>query len=315
MLRAVSGPPRFASPREYAARRGDVELWRPWVTEILDRHGLGPARREPVSGGHATWPVFLVGDLVVKLFGYVRPWRTSFAAERAALARVAADPGILAPALVAEGRIAEDDAAPWPYLVLTRVAGAPMRGARLSAAQERAVAADLGDQTRRVHALDPSCIPEQAAWPAADVAAAARRSSLPPHLVEQVADYLAGLVPGEPVFVHGDLTRSHAFVEDGRLAGLIDWGDAAVTDRHYELIQAHRDVFDCDRALLRIFLDACDWPIAGDFARRALAFALVRQAVGLAQHRTMDVFEPVAARLPLEEIPTLDALAERLFGV
>jgi len=41
---------------------------------------------EPVAGFNATYPTFLYGDLVVKLFGYLQPWRGSHAAERAAQA-------------------------------------------------------------------------------------------------------------------------------------------------------------------------------------------------------------------------------------
>ena len=107
----------------------------------------------------------------------------------------------------------------------------------------------------------------------------------------------------------------HAFVENGRLTGIIDWGDAMVTDRHYELIQLHRDMFGCDKALLRVFLDASDWPVSKDFPRQALGLALHRQAIGLAQHHTMDVFEPVAELLPLRDIGTLEELAAELFTV
>ena len=70
-----------------------------------------------------------------------------------------------------------------------------------------------------------------------------------------------------------------------------------------------------DKALLRMFLDACDWPVGKDFPRKAMGLALHRQAVGLAQHHTMDVFEPIAALFPLQDIGTLDDLATELFAV
>lgn len=101
------------------------------------------------------------------------------------------------------------------------------------------------------------------------------------------------------VFVHGDLVAAHALVENGRLTGLIDWGDAMVTDRHYELGKLYFEMFRSDKALLRVFLEACDWPTGRDFPRHALGLALHHQALGLAQHHTLDVFEPVAALLPL----------------
>ena len=58
---------------------------------------------------------------------------------------------------------------------------------------------------------------------------------------------------------------------------------------------------------------AC-WPVAPDFPHPALGLAIHCQAVGLVQHRTMGVFEPIAARLPLREIRTLDDLVTRPFG-
>jgi hypothetical protein len=59
-------------------------------------------------------------------------------------------------------------------------------------------------------------------------------------------------------------------------------------------------MFGCDKALLRVFLEACDWPVGKDSPR---------QAQGLAQHHTMDVFEPIAALLPLQDIGPCDELA------
>jgi hypothetical protein len=55
--------------------------------------------------------------------------------------------------------------------------------------------------------------------------------------------------------------------------------------------------------------------VRDDFPRRALAQALRRQAFGLVQHLGMDVFEPIAAAFPLDDIATLDELALALFDV
>ena len=87
-----------------------------------------------------------------------------------------------------------------------------------------------------------------------------------------------------------------------------------MTDRHYEIIQVYRDLFHCDKALLRVFLEAADWPMSDDFPYRAMSLALIRQAVGLTQHHMIDVFMPVAERFPLQEIGTLDELADLLFA-
>ncbi len=73
-------------------------------------------------------------------------------------------------------------------------------------------------------------------------------------------------------------------------------------------------MFGCDKALLRAFPEASAWPVGTDFPRQALGLALHRQAVGVAQHHAMDVFEPIAALLPLRDIGTLDELASELFA-
>jgi hygromycin-B 7''-O-kinase len=308
-------PPRLASIQQHVARLDDVGFWRPYVAEIVKRHGLADAGREPVAGCKATYPTFLYGDVVVKLFGYSQSWRECYAAERAALALVAGDPEIAAPRLFGDGRLYDNVDAPWQYLITTRLSGVPWWHAELSAEQQLSVAAELGRQVRRVHVLRAPGVPTDADWPALNVAAAAKQSSLPPHLIAQIDGYLAGLGPFDRVFVHGDLVANHVYVEDGHLIGIIDWGDATVTDRHYEIGQLHRDTFRCDKALLRAFLAACDWPVGKDFARQALGLALYRQARGLAQHHTMDLFEPVAALLPLQDMGTLDELANELFAI
>jgi len=308
-------PLTFSSMDEHVSRLGDTGLWQPYVDEILNRHDLG-GRDRMVAGFNPTSPTFVCGDWVVKLFGFSAGWRKSHAAERAAHALIASDPKIAAPRVFAEGVLfADHPHASWPYVVTTKMPGVSWRDADLSGQQRRSVAVDLGKVVRRVHALRPAHVATHADWAGLDVAAAAEQSSLPSHLVAQVDRYLGRLDPFDEVFVHGDLCAMHAFVKDGRLSGIIDWGDAMVTDRHYELIQIYRDLFDCDKALLRVFLDACDWPVGEDFARRTLGLALHRQAVGLAQHHSMDIFEPIAALLPLRDIATLDDLATELFAL
>ena len=311
-------PPSFASQRDQIARIGDAAFWQPYVTATLVRHGLSDAGREPVAGFNATYPTFLCGDVVVKLFGGTRAWREIYAAEQAALALVATDPAIRAPRLIVAGELFPGGETPWPYLVIGRVPGVAAWRVDLSAGQWRALAAALGEQVRHVHALPPDGVGVDTDLAPGDIAAAAARSSLPPHLVAQAAGYVARFgasAANERVVVHGDLVQNHAYVADGRLAGIIDWGDAIVADPHYEIIQIYRDMFACDAALLRVFLDGYGWPPAPGFPRKALAQALRRQAVGLAQHHTMDVFQPIAAKLPLQQIATLDDLALSLFTV
>ena len=311
----VAGPPTFASLQDYISSLEDLDFWSPHLVDILGRLGRSDAGQECVAGYNATWSTFLCGDVVVKLFGYHREWPVAFRAERGALALVATDPELAAPGLLAVGRLFDDDDA-WPYLVTTRVPGMAAWPEEPPPAAWPSIAAELGIQVRRLHALRPSGVATDADWPASDATAAAARSSLPPHLVAQVDGYLARLGPFDDVFVHGDLAAQHVFVQDGRLTGIIDWGDAMVTDRHYELIQIFRDTFDCDQALFRVFLDASEWPVGPEFPRLALGQALRRQTIMLAQHpQGGDVFEPIAEKFPLHEIGSLDDLATELFAV
>jgi hypothetical protein len=298
----------------FASRRGDVEFWRPYLGEILNQHGLTDSSQELAAGFNASNPTFLQGDLAIKLFGHFPAWPKNYAAERAAHALLATDPEIAAPRLLGSGQLFKDASAGWPYLITTRMPGVPLRSAVLSTELRTSVVAELGRQLRRVHALQPAGVATEADWPAGDVTAAARRSSLPEHLVDQVEDYLTRLGPFDRVFVNSDVVANHVYVEDGRLAGIIDWGDAMLTDRHCELIQLYRDTFQCDKSLFRVFLDAYEWPFDGNFPHQALGHALRRQAIGLIQHHSIDVFEPIAARFPLQEIATLDELAVELFA-
>ena len=297
------------------SRLSDVDFWRPYATEILARHGLGGTGRNLVAGYNATFPTFVTGDLALKLFGFFGAWRESHRAERAAHALIAADTRIAAPRLLADGNLFENVEAHWPYLITERVFGVPWWRADLSAKQHISVAFDVGRQVQRVHRLRSSEETANRIWQASEIVAAARHSSLPSHLIGQIEEYLARLGPFDCVFVHGDLVDNHVYVRNGRLAGIIDWGDATMIDRHYELAKLYFGAFDCNKDLLRVFLDASEWPVAEDFAFKALGLALRRQASGLAQHFTFDVFHTLFASNRLRGIGTLDDLAIELFAV
>ncbi|WP_312116343.1 phosphotransferase family protein [Brevibacillus reuszeri] len=311
----LSGPPTFSSLQEYISRKDDIHFWWPYVAAILERHGLEKKDQELLAGLGGTYPTFLYGDVVVKLFGYMQSSEKSFEAERAAKLLLATDREIAVPRLVGEGRLFEDDHNPWSYLITTRMPGVTWQYAELSTEQKLRVAHELGCQMRRVHALSPSGIVTHDDWSGMDVTRAIANSSLPAHLVAQVNEYLAGLGSFDPVFVHGDVMFRHVFVENGHLSGIIDWGDAMVTDRHYEFAKLHLDLFNCDKSLLRAFLAASDWPMTKDFAKKAMGMALYRLAHGLMQHYAMDVFYTLPTLLPLQDIATLDELANELFAV
>lgn len=298
---------QFESDRHYEQHVTDVAFWQPHITEILTSHGLPGAK--PVAGEGGTFPTFVCGEAVVKLLGHVPGARQAYEAERAAYETLAGSEA--APNLIASGQLSAD----WSYLITSTMPGTAWSSAELSAEQRRSAAGELGRQIRRIHARAPIEVPTDASWAALDVTTAAGQSSLPKHLAAQAAEYVRRLGRPDRVFLHGDVTDRHVFVSDGGLTGIIDWGDAVVADRHYEIIQVYRALFDCDRELLKAFLAASEWPVTKDFPNQALGYALIRQAVGLTQHLTMDVFEPIAAHFPLAEIATLNELATVLFAI
>ena len=312
---ATDTSPEFRSTADYLARLDDAGFWHPHAVGLFKRHGID-APDDLTAGRGGTFPTVLAANAVVKLFGHLPFWRTAYEAERAALRLVARDPRIAAPSLLGEGRLFDEPTAPWPYLVTTRMPGTQWGDAALSADQMLAIAAELGRQVGRIHALRPT--PKVAtldSWASPDLSMAAQQTVLPQRLVAQVDEFTAQVPPSDPVFVHGDLMFRHVFVEGEHFGGIIDWGDALVTNRHYELAQIHLNLFDGDKTLLRTFLEQSNWPVEPAFAHQALAQAFRRQAVGLAQHRTMDVFYRVPDLVPLPDIETLDELAGALFGV
>lgn len=308
--------PVFESAEAYRRSVGDSAFWTPMLRKILARHGLPDRSSAPVAGVGGTFPTFLVDDLAIKLYGHYPTWAESVAAERAVHAALGDDPAIGAPGVLAEGRLFEDEVAPWPYLVTRRMPGRAWNDGIEDTADRPAVARDLGRRIGRLHRLPPGGAVTRDHWRPVPMADAVAASSLPPHLHGQIDGFLARFPDSDPVLVHGDLTGRHVFVQNGTLAGIIDWGDAMVIDRHYELAKLHLDLFDGGKALLRAFLEGADWPVGPDFAQRALAMALHRQAIGLAQHPdAMDVFHKLPSIAAVAQIDSLDDLATALFDV
>jgi hypothetical protein len=117
----MTTPAHFASTREYISHLEDLGFWQPYIAEILKRHGLTVPGEETVAGTGGTYPTYIYGDVVVKLFGHLPSWRGGHVAERAAQNLLATDSAIAAPRLLGEGQLFDDPAAPWPYLITTRM--------------------------------------------------------------------------------------------------------------------------------------------------------------------------------------------------
>ena len=294
----VITPPTFDSAGAYGARLGDADFWGPYVDAALERSGLPSTAME--SGFSGTYPTFLGPRLVVKLFGHFSGWRQSAEAEVAANRFIADVDAVLAPRVITTGSLFPDDENDWPFMITERLPGRAWREARLPSATATAIAHDLGGQIRALHECHiPSTVNVRADWIAISGHRALERHrrwrSLPDHLVEQIPAYLSDYRPGRVCLVHADLNEDHLFVDDGRLLGVIDWGDAMITDSFYELGPLHLGAFAADRRLLHAFLQGYDWPIDSDFADHALRVAIMHE---------FDLFGAIA-----EAAATADSLA------
>lgn len=300
-------PPEFSSIQEYGSRLDDTTFWKPYLQAVAKLEGLPNTDWEPGIPG--TFATFLAGEVVVKLFGYYRWWRECHEAELEVHRVLLNHPEIPAPALLAEGQL-YDEPNPWPYLITRRISGVAWRDANLKSGDQMRLARNLGEITRLVHDLTPPTTPVfKRDWLAEYREKCIERhrkwAILPSRLIDQIEDYLV-----EPLndrqLIHGDLTKDHLFVNGPHLVGLIDWGDAIATDPYYELGPLHIDLFSGDRSLLREFLTAYRWPVASDFADRAMSLVLMHE---------FNVLSPVREILDLETVPTLSDLATRLWSV
>ena len=298
-------PRPITTQPHYGEHLGDVGYWSRYVVDALDRHGLPHVGIEAPFVG--TFPTFLAGDAVVKLFADTFDGARSFAAEKAMHELLETVPQIPAAGLVAAGQLYDHaDGWNWPYLITERLSGKAIRELPGSPAAPRA-AAQLGECLAHLHALPaPAVVASREPLPAlrAEAASRQRRHGLPDHLANQVPDFLADAT-AQRVLVHADLTADHLFIDSHGLVGIIDWGDAITADAWYELVALRFDGLVGDPALFTIFLDSYDWDDDPEFAIRALQGVLEFQ---------FNAITAIAELVDLERVPTLQDLAYELFA-
>ena len=273
----------------------------------------------------------LVGDrYLVKL--HYEDWfgESCFQSEREGYAFLRGS-GLPIPELLAEGSLypPEGPGWRWPFLVMTVMPGRDLRslGAALTREDLERCADFVGDVLGRLHDV-PVHDAEHTRHDAyvelirARMAACARDhrawASLPPHMVEEVRDYVweaHHLIDPDrepPVLIHGDLHGGNLFVtgEPGFLTpvGIVDFNDIYLGDRHYDLVAVHLRALQADKRLLRRALDAYGWGrLEPEWPRRMLAQTLTHD---------YDLIRPVVDRFPsIRSVATLDELAARLWDL
>ncbi len=297
-------PPRSDQPH-YSRHLGDTAYWTPYVNAALIQAGIPTGQIEAPFVG--TFPTFLVGPVVVKMFGERFDGLASYATELAMHELLADHPDVPAPELLAHGDLFLDgDGWAWPYLITRRLFGEALRTFDRSQTDLATVATSLGLITARLHLMDPP-VPVAAREPLGTLRRSAPQRlvdfGLPPRLAEQAPGYLTDAEVAS-VLVHGDITADHVFIQDGKLTGIIDWGDSIVADRFYEFVPLYLDAFNASVPLLDLFLSAYGLVWDERFARRALQGVLEFRFNAIAR---------VAQIVDLSAVASLDELAERLF--
>ncbi len=230
---------------EYRRVFHDSRIWGPALGAIAERHRLAKLPRRRVQEG--THIVALLGDrFAIKLFTPLFP--RDAAVELAAMETLGGRLPVPTPALVARGELDG-----WEYVVMTQIHGRAVGDLwpDLAPPDRCRIAGGIGRLIAAQHALPPTDAPVlQRDWGdfvAAQSASAAQRqreSGLPEELAAGIPGCLeavAGLDrPGEPpVLLHADLTHEHVLLEmrggEWEISGYLDFGDAFVGPREYEL--------------------------------------------------------------------------------
>lgn len=140
------------------------------------------------------------------------------------------------------------DRYPWPFFGARLLPGLEPAEAELNDADRVALGADLGRFLRALHDVELDLELPHDPLGRADMAVRVPRARAcledvesagvwkPPSLAGEVlVDALTLSPPGAGCVVHGDLHARHALVKNGRLAAVIDWGDACVGDPSMDL--------------------------------------------------------------------------------
>jgi hygromycin-B 7''-O-kinase len=245
---------------EFDALHDQPERWRGVIESIAARYSPAPVT-QPEDG---TALVGLVGaELVVKL--YPPFLRDHCAFEAAVLPRLHGRLGVPTPALV--DRFEHQG---WPGHVITLLPGTPLDRVwpRLDEVNRCALLEAIGRLAAQVHALPVDNIATVApTWPdflqrqRAGCLRRQARTGLPPHLLAQLEDFIAGPVPqGPDLILTGEYTPFNLLVAPGAagqmvLSGMFDFGDGLVGPAAYDWLgplcflaagqRARREAFFC----------------------------------------------------------------------
>jgi hygromycin-B 7''-O-kinase len=239
-------------------------LWSKAVRHVLSVHGLpaGPI----ASTFPGSCPVFLVNagrrPLLVKYYPpmCIRDWTT----ESASLDAVGRRGRPPVPKIVARGVL--DDRTRWPYLVLSPLAGRPLREVwrRIPVRDRLAVLTTAGRMLGELHQIRPpsGVAPLDLAKLARDALRAYRKAGVfRPALLREMAvrfrELGRSVAGSRRSLLHADLNEDHVIARsrDGRwrVTGFIDFGDAQTGDPLYEWMPSWYGLLAQDPAYFKAF--------------------------------------------------------------
>jgi hygromycin-B 7''-O-kinase len=238
--------PTFNDYESFNAWRLDTPRSLPAAIDIARSHGLSCAAPHVFVTG-SNFVIGLDDRLILKIFPPLL--RRQFVSERAALTQLRGRLTVAIPEIVVEG---ERDG--WPYLVITRLAGALGKQAwpQLTEAQRERVLFDLGAviaEVQRVPAGALAAIEPRWNMLMRDQMAGCRarhaRLGLARKFLDGLDDLLrdaAALIPMEPqaVILTGEYIPENLLLDISdagcRLGGVIDFGDVMTGWREYDLM-------------------------------------------------------------------------------
>ena len=238
--------PAVADAAEYA-RQFNADIWRQVAAVICARHRL-PCRslRRSTLGENIIF--FVDSAFVIKIYSPARGqyWRERASLEFAATARL----GIETPRLAHTGELEG-----WPYLVMTHLAGRPMREAwpQIAERERLAIVERLGIAMRELHAraapLSEAALNRD--WgefierQTRESVERQRACGANPEWLESLPAYVSKrveLLPKEfePVLLHGDIHPGNVLLgetaEGWQATGLFDFGDSFCGFHEYEFV-------------------------------------------------------------------------------
>ncbi|RZN09187.1 phosphotransferase [Bradyrhizobium genosp. SA-3] len=300
--------PHFADAESFRAWRSDPAQWLGIALDIARGHGLDISAPHVFATG--TNLVVGLGDkLILKIFPPLL--RTQFVSERGSLAQLKGHLDLPIPEIVAEG---ERDG--WPYLIITRLAGALGSEVwpHLPEDQKERVLRQIGETIAAVQRAPLGELAHiEPRWDGfmrqqmQGCRARHERLGLAPKFLKGFDDLLrdaAKLIPMDapPVILIGEYIPENFLLacDDGKysLAGLFDFGDVLAGWRDYDLLGPSAFMAAGRPGRVRSLLEGFGYAKPDfELKRRLMALMLLHRASDLNSHICIEGWQDRAGNL------------------